>query len=66
MAMKTTGAEFKAFCSDDKWWPEGTWHEDEEVTVNGEYPPEDFDLSSVEDCAQLVLSGGRVANKKKR
>lgn len=63
MATKTTGAEFKAFYSDDAFWPEGTWHEDEEVTIDGELPPDDFDLSAVADNARMVLSNGCVTNK---
>jgi hypothetical protein len=62
MATKTTGAEFKAFYEDKTFWPEGAWHEDEEVTIDGAEPPEDFDLSSVPDNTKLVLANGYVTN----
>ena len=62
MATKTTGAEFKAFYSDPLWWPEGIWHEDEEVTICGLEPPDDFDLADVADAAILVISGGYVSD----
>lgn len=45
MATKTTGAEFKAFYSDKAWWPDGTWHEDEEVSIDGAQVDDDTDLS---------------------
>lgn len=62
MATKTTGAEFKSFYSDKAWWPEGVWHEDEEITIEGEAPADDFDLSDVADDARMVLAFGYVAN----
>lgn len=34
MTVKTTGAEFKRFYNDTAFWPEGAWHEDEEIEVN--------------------------------
>ena len=63
MATKTTGAEFKAFYSDKAFWPDGTWHEDEEVTIDDELPPDGFDLSNVADNARMVLSNGYVTNE---
>lgn len=64
MATKTTGAEFKAFYSDKTWWPEGVWHEDEEITIEGEPPADDFDLSEVADDVRMVLANGYVTNDK--
>ena len=63
MATKTTGAEFKAFYGDKKWWPDGMWHEDEEITIDGSLPPDDFDLSSIADGARMVLANGYVTNE---
>jgi hypothetical protein len=63
MATKTTGAEFKAFYSDKAWWPDGTWHEDEEVSIDGAQVDDDTDLSSVEDGGRLVLANGYVTNE---
>lgn len=62
MATKTTGAEFKAFYSDKAWWPEGVWHEDEEITIEGEPPSGYFDLSEVANDARMVLANGYVTN----
>lgn len=63
VSTRTTGAEFKAFYEDKTFWPGGTWHEDEEVTVDGTAVPEDFALSEVADEARLVLVGGYVTNE---
>lgn len=35
MAAKTTGREWKKFYADKEFWPEGVYHENEEVDVNG-------------------------------
>lgn len=64
MATKTTGAEFKMFYSDKAWWPDGVWHEDEEITIEGEPPADDFDLSEVADDVRMVLANGYVTNDK--
>lgn len=60
MAVKMTGAEWNRFYADAEAWPDGAWHEDEEVTVDGKAPPEDFDFSSVPDAAMLTVAGGVV------
>lgn len=62
MATKTTGAELKAFYDDKNFWPEGTWHEDEEVTIDGASVPDDFDFYAVSDVATLVIANGFVTN----
>ena len=36
MTVKTTGAEFKRFYADSKFWPEGAWYEEEEILADGE------------------------------
>ena len=58
--VKVTGAEWNRFYSDAEWWPDGAWHEDEDLTVDGEEPPEDFDFATVPDSAMINLSGGVV------
>ena len=35
MTTKTTGMDLKAFYSDPEFWPNGVWHEGEEIIVNG-------------------------------
>jgi hypothetical protein len=63
MATKTTGAEWKRFYNDNAFWPEGHWHDDEILTVNGEEPPEDFDLGEVADTAAMTILAGSVFNE---
>jgi hypothetical protein len=58
MTIKTTGAEFIKFYSDDSAWPgeKGeVYHEDEKVLVNGD-PVEDFD--SIPADAVVSIAGG--------
>jgi hypothetical protein len=59
MAIKTTGAEFWRFYNDDKFWPEGAWHEDTVVKVNGE-PVEDYTRETMPDDALVVIDGGVI------
>lgn len=58
--VKVTGSEWKRFYADADAWPDGAWHENEEITIDGNAPPEDFDFSAVEDGAKLTLAGGVV------
>jgi len=58
--VKVTGIEWNRFYADAEAWPDGAWHEDEEITVDGNAPPEDFDLSAVPDGATLTVAGGVV------
>ena len=60
MATKTTGAEWKRFYADTTFWPDGRWHDDELMTVNGEEPPEGFDLGEVADTAAMTILAGCV------
>lgn len=59
MSVKTSGAEFKRYYNDDKAWPRGWWHEDEEITINGIYN-EDAELSMVADTDVIVIKGGVI------
>lgn len=61
MPTKTTGAEFKRFYTDDKHWPQddgNTYHEDENVLVNGELHNGDYE--SIEDSAIVTVEGGMM------
>lgn len=61
MTVKTTGAEFKRFYNDPKWWPDdkgATYHDDDVITVNGVVCVDD--LSSVPDDALVTIQGGVV------
>lgn len=60
MSIKTNGAEWKRFYNDKVFWPEGHWHDDELMTLNGEESPEDWDLSEVPDSAALTIEAGCV------
>lgn len=60
MTVKTTGAEFKRFYNDPKFWPEGAWHEDEWIEVDGEEPSEDLPIEAVPDTAAMKITGGVV------
>lgn len=59
MAIKTTGAEFWRFYNDDEFWPDGAWHEDTVVTVNGE-TVDDYTREIVPDDALVVIDGGVI------
>lgn len=61
MTIKCTGAEFKAFYSDPKFWPDEQWHEGEQVTING-VDREGWDVSydQLDDADQLTITGGCV------
>jgi hypothetical protein len=62
MAVKTTGAEFKRFYADKAFWPHGTWHEDEGITIDGQpfdYASGDI-LDEVSDSCVMTLAHGCV------
>lgn len=58
--VKVTGNEWNRFYADPEAWPDGAWHEDEEITVDGKEPGGDFDFSAIPDAATLNLAGGIV------
>mgnify|MGYP006998740667 FL=1 len=60
MALKTNGAEFKRFYNDAAFWPEGAWHEDEDIEVNGSPLSEDSGIEEVPDDAVVKIAGGAV------
>jgi hypothetical protein len=55
--VKITGAEWKRFYTDDEAWPDGAWHDGEEITIDG-LASDDVDLSDVPDSAIIKLYGG--------
>lgn len=57
--IKTTGAEFWRFYNDDAYWPEGAWHEDSVVKVNGQVV-EDYDEHTIPNDAQVEIDGGVI------
>lgn len=60
MTVKTTGHEWKRYYADPIAWPEGSWHEYGEITVNGAAADDEFDLTSVPDNALMTIKGGNV------
>ena len=56
--IKTLGAEFKRFYDDETAWPDGAWHEDELLLVNGEEWTKG--ITEIPDNAIVNLSGGAV------
>ena len=60
MAVKTTGAEWKRFYSDETIWPPGAYHEDDEIVVDGTLWNFGDDLMEVSDSAILSISGGTI------
>ena len=58
--VKVVGKEWNRFYSDAEAWPDGAWHEDEEITLDGKPIGDDFDLSTVPDAAVLTVANGAV------
>ena len=56
--IKTNGAEFKRFYNDETAWPDGAWHEDEMLLVNGDEWAQG--ITEIPDDAIVNLSGGAV------
>ncbi len=63
MPIKTTGAEFKRFYDDPKFWPEDggdTYHDDVLFYIDGSVIEDGYDISDVPDGAQVKIEGGTV------
>ncbi len=58
MSVKMSGAEFKKFMSSEEFWPVDTWHEDEQITVNGEDRPDGVEASTLSDTDVVVIHDG--------
>jgi len=59
MTTKTTGAEFKRYYTDPVAWPEGWWHDDTYITVDGVDYSEN-DLTTMPDEAVVKIESGYV------
>lgn len=59
MSVKTTGAEFKAYYHDDKYWVKDSWHDDHVIKINGEYVDDIVD-DEIPDDAEVVIESGVV------
>ena len=63
MAAKTTGAEFLAFYTDDAYWTEGMWHEEESVWINGVlYEGHDGIGEVIKPSDSIKIDGGFIVN----
>jgi hypothetical protein len=60
MTVKTTGTELKRFYFDEAFWPDGAWHEDEEIEAYGSPLSEDIGIEDVPDNAVVKITGGVV------
>lgn len=60
MAIKLLGAEWKKFYLSEEMWPNGWYHEDAEIEVNGILSDNTVDLGTVEDTAIITVGGGDV------
>ena len=56
--IKTSGAEYKRFYDDEAAWPDGAWHEEELLLVNGDEWTDE--VAEIPDNAIVNLSGGAV------
>lgn len=59
MTTKTTGAEWKRFYTDKTVWPDGAYHEDVVVHINGVHNPE-ASLEDVPDDAEILIESGYI------
>lgn len=63
MAVKTTGAELKAFYRDDAYWPDNkegnVWHEELVLKVNG-VDSEDVDVEALQASDQVTIVAGWI------
>ena len=62
--IKTTGAEFKRFYTDDQFWPDGQYVEEEAVTANGELLDcfEDY-TETIQDSDIVTVEDGVIFDK---
>jgi hypothetical protein len=64
MTVKATGAEVKAFYTAEKFWPKGTIHEDEVITIDGiAFDEGSIDLGTeLSDTCIVAITDGYVTN----
>lgn len=60
MAVKTTGVEFKAYYTDGKFWPDGAYHDDTLIKVDGVTDDGTKNLIEVADSAEILIESGIV------
>lgn len=60
MTLKTNGCEFKAYYSDPVNWPDGAWHDDILILVDGIEVSNGTDLTVIKDTAKVEIHAGVV------
>lgn len=60
MSVRIPGIEWNQYYNDPTAWPEGAWHEEADIAINGITTDADYDLSAVPLDATVVLYGGIV------
>lgn len=60
MSTNTTGAELKAFYTDPLFWPEGAYHEDEEIIADDVHKTSDDNIADLPDTAVVKIANGAV------
>ena len=56
--VKSTGMEWKKFYFDEEYWPNGAWHEDAEIKLDGNVCSDEVDFMEIADSSVITLSGG--------
>lgn len=60
MTLKTNGHEFKQYYSDPFSWPDGAWHDDILILVDGVEVSNGTDLTTINDAAKVEIQYGVV------
>lgn len=58
--VRTNGKEFKAFYNDKMFWPEGMYHEDVSISIDGVKCDNDYYYYLMPDDVSVVIRGGVV------
>lgn len=60
MTVKTNGCEFKKYYSDPVSWPEGAWHDDILIMVDGVEVGDGDDFPIIQDSSKVEIHAGVV------
>ena len=63
--MKVSAAEFKRFYEDESFWPEGVFHDDTDIAIDGvsEYDDNAISVCDAADSSIVTFSCGDVYGK---
>ncbi|WP_231365820.1 MULTISPECIES: hypothetical protein [unclassified Thioalkalivibrio] len=59
-SVRMSGAEFRAFYSDPDYWPDGVWHDDEVILLDGGEPLNLDDLEALGANTAVEIQYGDV------